>query len=245
MKILLADDDILNRKVISGILTRRGHQVDLAENGQEAVDMANAHIYQLIIMDLKMPVMDGLEASYAIRKSKDKKKSRTPILALTGNLATVEAKACLMAGMDDIVTKPVGAEELFDKISQVLGEESRKNSDNKAIESGASDAELNSITFTNDMGVEDRSELLDIFLSNCSRLIDSIELAISRGDANALHTASHQLKGSASQYGVTRIADWAYDLETLGKDGNLESAEAICKNLQLDYERIKKSFVKK
>ena len=112
MRILLAEDGIVNQKVATGLLQMRGHQVIVAENGAAAVKAFNQDKFDLILMDIQMPEMDGYEATAAIRELERESGSRIPIVAMTANALTGDRERCLDAGMDAYVAKPIKPEEL-------------------------------------------------------------------------------------------------------------------------------------
>lgn len=119
LRILAAEDNAINRSVLEGFLMSQGWSVDFAENGREAVDAAHARAYDVILMDMRMPVMDGLAATRAIRDLPTTA-SMTPIVALTANARPEDEAACLAAGMDGYVSKPIDARRLFGAISQAI-----------------------------------------------------------------------------------------------------------------------------
>jgi signal transduction histidine kinase/DNA-binding response OmpR family regulator len=117
-RILLVDDNLINREVALIVLSEIGWQIDVAVNGREAVDLALANNYQLILMDMEMPVMNGLEATEKIRQMPSRQNVR--ILAMTANAFTEDRAACIHAGMDDFVTKPVDPDKLFEVMLNLL-----------------------------------------------------------------------------------------------------------------------------
>ncbi|MCL3780188.1 response regulator [Prolixibacteraceae bacterium JC049] len=107
LKILLVEDNLLNQKITTFSLQKKDHQVEIANNGLEAVDMYQANSYDVVLMDIMMPVMDGLEATQNIRKvEKEKNLPRTPIIAITANTLDNDREKCIEIGMDDFMSKP-------------------------------------------------------------------------------------------------------------------------------------------
>jgi CheY-like chemotaxis protein len=121
LQILLVEDNPINQKVAIRLLEAAGHAVTLACNGREAVSSASAREFDLVLMDVQMPEMDGLEATAAIRRREHGGERRLPIVALTSNALAGDREKCLSAGMDAYVTKPVQPPVLFQAIAEVLG----------------------------------------------------------------------------------------------------------------------------
>jgi CheY-like chemotaxis protein len=119
LHILLAEDNLVNQRVAARLLERMGHQVDIACNGRQAVELAEEHVYDLILMDRQMPVMNGCEATRAIRRLR--RGSAVPIFAMTASSAPEDRQACLEAGMTGYLVKPVSSARLFDLIETLSG----------------------------------------------------------------------------------------------------------------------------
>jgi CheY-like chemotaxis protein len=120
LRVLVAEDNAVNRKVTEHLLQRRGHEPVMVTNGREAVDAIAAGPYDLVLMDLQMPEMDGFEATVAIRTLQRATGSRTPIVALTAHAMEGDRQRCLDADMDGYVSKPVRAVELFEVVDRVM-----------------------------------------------------------------------------------------------------------------------------
>lgn len=118
-KALIVEDYFINQEVTQGILELMGFEVDLAENGREALERHDTHEYDIILMDIQMPEIDGYEATKKIR-TREKDAKRTPIIALTANALAGDKEKCLKAGMDDYISKPVEAEKLEDILQRYL-----------------------------------------------------------------------------------------------------------------------------
>jgi CheY-like chemotaxis protein len=120
LRILVVEDHPVNQKLASRLLEKEGHHVDLACNGQEGVDFSAAHAYDVILMDMQMPVMDGLEATRVIRRREEAQGlPHLPIIAMTANAMESDRQACLDAGMDEFVAKPIRVAELNEKLGQI------------------------------------------------------------------------------------------------------------------------------
>jgi CheY-like chemotaxis protein len=116
IRILIAEDNLINQKLVLQLLKRQGHQVDVAANGEEAVELFRRSPYPLVLMDAQMPEMDGYEATRAIR-SLECDGQRAIIIALTANVMSGDRDRCLEAGMDDYLPKPIQAHEFYDSIN--------------------------------------------------------------------------------------------------------------------------------
>jgi len=125
LRILLAEDSLVNQKVAVGLLHKEGHTVTVASNGKEAIAVAASQDFDLILMDVQMPEMDGLEATGVIRAQQRQRGRHTPIIAMTAHAMKGDRERCLEAGMDDYVAKPIRAKQLFDVIETVLGPSAR------------------------------------------------------------------------------------------------------------------------
>ncbi len=122
MEILVAEDNLINQKLATYMLTNLGHKVVIAANGQEALDKFRAGNFDVILMDVQMPVMDGFEATQLIRAAEKESGSRTPIVALTAHAMKGDRERCLEAGMDDYISKPINNKELTDALARIREE---------------------------------------------------------------------------------------------------------------------------
>jgi CheY-like chemotaxis protein len=118
LRLLLADDNPVNGRLASIILRRAGHQVEVVTDGQQAVAAVQAAPFDLVLMDVQMPVLDGLDAARRIRALPDPKLARIPIVAITANAMRGDDEACFAAGMDGYVTKPISAATLLDAVQR-------------------------------------------------------------------------------------------------------------------------------
>lgn len=121
LRVLIAEDTPASAKLLATVLAKRGHAVELAENGEEAVRMVRGGSYDLVLMDIQMPIMDGLEATTVIRHMPESGKSHLPIVAVTAFALRGQRELCLAAGMDDFVTKPVDIRSLMTTVERVAG----------------------------------------------------------------------------------------------------------------------------
>jgi CheY-like chemotaxis protein len=125
LRILLAEDGIINQRVALGFLQPAGHQVTVAANGREALDALGRAAFDVVLMDVQMPEMDGFEATVAIRQREEKSKQHIPIIAMTAAAMKGDRERCLECGMDAYIPKPITASSLFGVMRKFVGHASR------------------------------------------------------------------------------------------------------------------------
>jgi CheY-like chemotaxis protein len=119
LRVLLVEDTRANQKLVARILGKRGHVVEVAENGQDAVALLASHDFDAVLMDVQMPVMDGFQATVTIRALTDPKKARVPVIAMTAHALKSDEQRCLDAGMNAFISKPIDGRELIDSIERL------------------------------------------------------------------------------------------------------------------------------
>ncbi len=213
LRILLAEDNPVNRKIAIAFLEKRGHVVTVAENGQIASELAGRETFDLILMDVQMPVMGGFDATRIIRERERELGGHIPILALTARAMKGDREQCLAAGMDSYLTKPFRADELYATVDALLS----------ATPSPASVAQPAAATIL-ERFLGDRellSSVAQTFVARVPVLLDELDDAVTRGDADAVQRAAHSLKGSAGNFGHGPSFEAAAALERLGRSGDL------------------------
>lgn len=248
LRILLAEDSLINQKVAMGLLKKFGHEIIVAGDGREAFDKYQTEDYDVVLMDVQMPEMDGLEATMAIRDFEKKTGRHTPIIALTAQVMEGDREKCLEAGMDEYVAKPIRAKELEDAIQRMTtafpvsssGHPQRKTT---VAGMGESDIAKNGAVVVplidwpavlRSVG-DDRRLLIDVINLldvEAPKLMTEIENAITAADAPTLQRASHTLKGSLRIFGAEKASALAFRLETCGRDSQLESAVEFFEELK-------------
>ncbi len=243
-RLLLAEDDPTNREVALSLLTEAGLTVDCAANGQEAIDMAMHKVYDLILMDIQMPVLDGIDATRKIRMIPGRE--WTPILALTANVFEDYRERCTDVGMNDFVAKPVDPELLYSAILKWLPDTSNPLSPGAAsseIENSAEEkaqyeklrAQFADITGVDlDLGLQRLmgriSKYLPLLLDFAERHaedISRIRQLNAQGDRSHGELIAHTLKGSAGTLGLVQLQELAARLETVLRSPNSEPDEAM------------------
>jgi|YNPMSStandDraft_1061717.scaffolds.fasta_scaffold10405_2 PAS domain S-box-containing protein len=223
LRVLLAEDSLVNQKLAVGLLERYGHTVIVAKDGREALAAWQSQPVDVILMDIQMPDMDGLEATAAIRQREAQRGGHVPIIAMTAHAIKGDRERCLAAGMDEYLSKPIRLNQLLEAISTVLGVRAAQHSPSGA-EEPVNWAHAKS-TVKGDLRL--LRSIVQAFVEESPKLIEDIRQAIASGDAKALQIAAHTIKGSLRYFGARQAFDLAYKLEELGRAGKLGDAQEV------------------
>ena len=231
-KILLVEDNEINQQVAQKILQQTGMQVDIAENGLQALEMLGEADYDLVLMDIQMPVMDGYEATRRIRNNP--RWSNLPVIAMTAHAMSEYRGKSLKAGMNDQINKPVNPNELFATIAKYVktgklqaprapGEESKKDLQWPDMPGILVDKGLASVS--NDPAIY--RKLLIKFRASHADVVQNIQSALSAGDNEAACRAAHTVKGVAAILGAVQLSAVAAELESLLLKGTTGVDDAL------------------
>jgi CheY-like chemotaxis protein len=212
LRVLVAEDNAVNQQVAAGMLERAGHEAVVAANGREALALLEKQSFDVVLMDVQMPELDGLETTTAIRERERTTGGHLPIVALTAHAMKGDAERCLEAGMDAYLAKPLQPRALVAAIDGVLGSRpgvldlarllERVGGDRKAL-----------------------AELVRIFEEDAPKQVARIRKAIGEGDGAALRAAAHALKGAVSNFAAPPATEAALRLQKMGEAGQLAGAE--------------------
>jgi CheY-like chemotaxis protein/HPt (histidine-containing phosphotransfer) domain-containing protein len=230
LRLLLAEDSLVNQRLAVGLLERHGHRVTIANNGQQALDLASSDGFDAILMDVQMPEMDGIEATRAIREQEKQTGRHIPIIAMTAHALKGDRERCLDCGMDEYVSKPVRERQLLTALRAVLGEAVTEAPPEAPQPEAHADEQVLDWEAALRICAGDRDLLRDIaeaFLEEHPRRLDEIRRAIDTADWELLHRAAHTIKGSMRYFGAPAVFDRAFGLEQLAANRSLEGAEEI------------------
>jgi two-component system sensor histidine kinase/response regulator len=233
LRILLAEDSLVNQKLAIGLLSRQGHQVFVANNGREALAAAETHQFDLVLMDVQMPELDGLDATRAIRiREQAARCERVKIVAMTAHAMTGDRDRCLAAGMDGYISKPIRAADLFATIDQVMADGPaipRQETTAAAVATETVDWSVAWASVGEDPLL--LGEIIAAFRAEAPLLLSDLRQAGLSGDQESLRRAAHTLKGTLRYFGAESVAELAFGVETLSRDGHLPEAIAAAETL--------------
>jgi two-component system sensor histidine kinase/response regulator len=219
LRILVAEDNEVNQRVIIRVLQKMGHTPVLAQTGKEALALASAEKFDLAFMDVQMPEMDGLAATAAIRKSETNSRAHLPIFAMTAHAMTGDRERCLEAGMDGYITKPVRFSDIEQTLAGLAG------TPGTPVEP-AQAASWNKVEALDRIGGDEEllREVCEIFLEESPKLLKKLQQAVAAGDADGVVRAAHSLKGESSYLSASGTSRAARQLEEMGHNKDLSHA---------------------
>jgi hypothetical protein len=223
LKVLLAEDNPTNRHVATRMLTRMGHTVDAVENGAQAISASASADYDLILMDVMMPEVDGLTATRSIRAGAPPR-CNIVIIGLTANAQPADREACLAAGMNDFVTKPVTLERLRAALEQApvaaaaLPDQTATLSGTVTLDG----AFLHRLS--QEIDIDGVTEMVRIFLEDAPARMVAIRRAVAAGANQTVRREAHALAGAASNVGLTRLSEAAGALQTAVEQAQVDAA---------------------
>jgi PAS domain S-box-containing protein len=236
LKILLADDNAVNQQVALALLAKMGYRADVVVNGEEVLDALARERYDVVLMDVEMPVMDGLEASRRINQQWPAERPR--IIAMTANAMQGDREACLAAGMDDYVSKPIRRAELAAALARsephttsAGGSPTAPEVDDlEAVDLTQLEATVGDPTFVR--------ELISTFLSDAPHLVGTLRSSLEQDNPEELRIAAHTLKSNGWTFGATALASLSEELELSAQTGTLSGAGELVSRIENEYARV-------
>lgn len=245
LRILLAEDIATNQKLIAHMLNRLGYRADVAGNGLEALQAVERQVYDVVLMDVQMPEMDGVTTTRELRRRWGDE-MRPHIVALTANAMQGDRELFLAAGMDDYLSKPIRGEELVRALEQTPRPPSGKwravapeptpvlTQDAVALDQAA----LTQLRQTVGDDPAILAELIDAFLEDAPGLLADIQRSVEAADGPGLRLAAHSLKSNSATFGALALAHLCAQLEAMGKEGLLDGAPAVAIQIEQTYPAV-------
>ncbi|MBW2015372.1 MAG: response regulator [Deltaproteobacteria bacterium] len=240
VRILIAEDNIVNQKLALRLLEKFGFKADAVANGKEAVRALELIPYDIVLMDIQMPEMDGIEATTVIRDPSSRViNHQVPIIAMTAHAMKGDRERCLEAGMNDYVSKPVNPNELYKAISNHLSpaaEEEANEKDKPESKEGEENL-FNQKELLERAGGDEElmKELLKDGLTLIPRQLKELDQAYEENDPARISRLAHSIKGAAGNLAAHRLKDAAYEVEEAGKKGDMASVGELVKRLNVEF----------
>ncbi|NEQ40976.1 MAG: response regulator [Okeania sp. SIO3I5] len=245
LKILLAEDNVVNQKVAINILKNLGYRADIAANGLEVLAALCRQSYDVVLMDVQMPEMDGLTATRQICSEWEKEK-RPRIIAMTANAMRGDRERCLSAGMDDYVSKPVRREALSTALSKCGLQQGeivkQQKADVAKLEAAIDIAVLQELKEIAGDDSEMVVEIIDCYVKDTPTLLDDISQAIEKDQAELLQKSAHTMKSSSASVGAIKLSEFCKELEYIGRGGTTKGADVILSQVKAEYERVENAL---
>ena len=252
--VLVVDDVEINRELLRATLEKQGHSVMMAQNGQEAVDQFKQNSFDIIFMDMQMPILDGYGAVSKIREiERDRNSVRTPIVAMTAYAMQGDREKCLAGDMDEYLSKPVRTSEIIATLRRMVPDRSvpaQQDSSLPPPSIGVDEPESESVP------VFDRNELLErlggreemlerfisMFIRNTAGFLESLITAVEAGDPEQTRIQAHTIKGAAGNISARRIWETAAAMEQHAREGKLDEATSLLPQLKDDIRAFQQLF---
>lgn len=235
LRVLLAEDNVINQRLAVGALEQQGHEVLVANNGIEAVEALTKDRFDVVLMDVQMPEMDGFEATQLIREQEQTLNRRTPIIAMTAHAMKGDRERCLAAGMDEYLSKPIRIAELAEKLSRLVGSEATAPAASVSCEGQIDWADaLESVGGRTQL----LHDVLDAFLERVPELVEGIEQAINSGSPQELNRYAHELKGALVILRGPAASETAQKLENQASAGDLSASQETLEQLKPQLQDI-------
>jgi PAS domain S-box-containing protein len=233
LRILLAEDNAMNQKVALLLLERLGYRADVASNGLEALEALERQPYDVVLMDVQMPELDGLDASRRICE-RWPAEVRPRIIAMTANAMLEDREACFAAGMDDYVAKPIRPDDLAEALRRAgpprgTGEARSAN--------GGGVLEMAAVDTLRELlgGDEFLAEVIDAFFADAPNLLATLRRSVEQGDVDDLRRTAHTLKSNSETFGAEGFSELCRELEESAKDGELTGAAELAARVEAEY----------
>jgi len=255
--VLLVEDQLLNQQVAIKLLQKRGYKVIIAENGKKAVEALSSSHFDIVLMDIQMPVMDGISATAEIRRMEQETGEHTPIVAITANVMKGDRERYLAKGMDDYIPKPIMAEELYKAMekwvehnSNMIGELEQ----NGFHQVASVEEKLPPLSFAQDTDIlrpalekygndmDFFQDLAEIYMRDTPVGIENLKKSLEIEDAKEVAALAHKLKGTSGSFGIICLYDLFTELHELVNLNELDEASRVFSEAAATYEQVELSL---
>ena len=243
LRILVAEDTPFNQKFILRLLERWGHYAVIAENGREALEALSKDEFDLVLMDVQMPEMDGYDATRAIRKSEKQIDRHIPIIAMTAHAIKGDRERCLKAGMDEYVSKPISSGMLLKTIQTLIPGEAQEVSISEGTEKTFPSFDREALLNAFDHDWSFFKEAVGMFTSDYPPMVNDLREALKAEDAVILRRTGHSLKGMVGNFQGEAAAQAAANLEEMGRKGEFSGKEQAFENLIKELDKLEKALM--
>ena len=250
LEVLVVEDTPANQKVVQALLRKRGHHTTLSNNGREAIDKLLAAPFDVVLMDIQMPMVDGYQATAAIREMEDASRANVPIIAMTANAMKGDADRCLKAGMNDYIPKPITFSRLIELVEHWGDATARTHvaespdippspsTDSSTLEIADFDAGLQRLDGNRQL----MCDMIGFFREDVPQLVEEIEHAISCGDLGTAKRCAHSIKGLAQSFDALRVSETARSMEDLASRGSVAGMPRFLASLKQYIEELDLAF---
>jgi CheY-like chemotaxis protein/HPt (histidine-containing phosphotransfer) domain-containing protein len=251
LSILLAEDNDVNQKLATRLLEKRGHQVTVASNGLQALNALGQARYDLVLMDVQMPEMDGIEATAALRAREEGTGNHQPVIAMTALVMQGDRERCLAAGMDGYLTKPIRPRALDEVLDQYIAQKRQGGTAYETVHEQAAKKSRHTSRIVKQESVDghellervggDReflTELVSLFRDDGPKQLNRIKTALEKKDPGDAQRSAHSLRGTLANLAARPAADLAAEIEHAGKSEDLDRAKAAFESLDLELPRV-------
>jgi CheY-like chemotaxis protein len=236
-RVLVAEDDPINQRVAQRTLAMLGCESVVVESGDRAVEAVLDSRFDVVLMDVQMPVMDGFEAARAIRQRE--RGRRTPIVAMSASSSDADRERCREVQMDNYVTKPVSLDLLRDTILAVLRAPQDNDSKVEPIEAVLDRAKLDELNVLGGGDAEFVRELVRMFNEQAPRYLEAARVALDVNDLVAVAKAAHTLKSSSAYLGARRLSELCKELEGVARGGDAQASARSLEVLTAEYDAVR------
>lgn len=241
LRILLAEDSRVNQTVARVLLERRGHRVVVACDGREALRLYDSQPFDVVLMDVQMPELDGLDATVAIRERERERGGHVPVVAVTAYAMQGDLERCLAAGMDAYLTKPIEPPALFAAVENLAAQAAASPGAREAASAAAVDWQAGLARAGGDAALQ--REVAAAFLEDCPRLAADVRQGLAAADLPRLAIAAHALKGSAGTVGAPAAQEAAARVESLATEGQTTALPDAIIRLERELDRLRPALM--